>query len=130
MRSSHDNVSIAEQRRSQSNDNASKFSVYQGCGAGTQISGSGSSSGHLNFLVPAPTSRSFWLRLQNNLVQKIRKKHCIICMTRLPHKLSLWIRNPNFRLWLRIWLHHLKDFGSGSSHPKLLWLRIHISAAY
>jgi len=40
----------------------------QGCGAGTQISGCG--SGHLNFLAPVPASRSFWLRLQNNLVQK------------------------------------------------------------
>ena len=38
--------------------------------AGTQSSGSGSSSRHLNFLVPAPTSRSFRfrLRLQNNVV--------------------------------------------------------------
>ena len=45
----------------------------------------------------------------------------IICITRLPHKLSLWIQNPNFRLRLR--LHHLKVFGSGSSHSKLLRLR-------
>ena len=42
---------------------------FLGCGAGTQISG----SGYLNFLAPAPTPKSFWLRLQNNLVQKIRK---------------------------------------------------------
>jgi len=43
----------------------------QGRGAGTQISGSGSGSTHLNFLgpAPAPTSKSFWLRLQNDLVQ-------------------------------------------------------------
>ena len=47
----------------------------QGCGAGTQISGSGSSSGHLIFLAPAPTFWTFWLRfrLQNNLVQKTEK---------------------------------------------------------
>ena len=44
-----------------------------------------------------------------------------ICTTRFPHKLRLWNRNPNFRLWL----HHLKAFGSGSSHPKLLGLRLH-----
>jgi len=73
MRSSHDNFSIVEQRTSQRNDNASKSSSYQGCGAGTQSSGSGSSSGHLNFLASSPTSASFWLRLQNNLVQKIRE---------------------------------------------------------
>jgi len=33
------------------------YSVHQGCGPGTQASGS--SSRHLNFLAPAPTSRSF-----------------------------------------------------------------------
>ena len=120
--------SIVEQRTSQSNDNASGSSVYQGCGGGTQISGSGSTSGHLNFLAPAPTSRSFWLRLQNNLVQNIRKTfYGFICVTRLPHKLSLWIRNPNFRLRL---------------HPKVLapapaiqncfgsGIRFHSPAAY
>ena len=66
----------------------------QGCGAGTQISVSGSSFERLNFLAPSPppvpTSKSFWLRLQNNLVQKIIKKHCIICISRLPHKPSPW----------------------------------------
>jgi len=79
------------------------------------------------FLAPAPTSRSVWLRfrLQNNLVQKIRKKHCIICITRLSHKLSLWIRNPNFRLRF----HHLKVFGSDSRHSKLLQLQLHSPAA-
>ena len=60
---------------------------------------SGSSSGHLNFLASARTSRGLCLRLHNNLVQKIRKKHCIICIIRLPNKLSLWIRNLN--LWPR-----------------------------
>ena len=45
---------------------------YQCCGAGIQISGSGSgfSSGHLNVLAPAPTSKSFWLRLLKDLVEK------------------------------------------------------------
>jgi len=45
-----------------------RCTLCQGCGAGTQISGSGSSSGHLNFFAPAPTSKSFCLRLQNDLV--------------------------------------------------------------
>jgi len=44
----------------------------QGCEAGTQISGSGFGVRyrHLTFLAgaPAPTSKSFWLRLQNYLV--------------------------------------------------------------
>jgi len=88
-----------------------------GCGAGTEISG----SGRLHFLPPAPTSKSFWLRLQNNLVQKVRKKRVIYITTCFTHKLSPWNRNPNFRLRL----HHLKVFGSGSSHPKLLGLRLH-----
>jgi len=34
----------------------------------------GSSSGHLSFLAPAPTFRSFWLRRLNNLVPKIIEK--------------------------------------------------------
>jgi len=46
-------------------------------GAGTQISGSNSSSGHLNFLAPAP----------EQFGPKNRINHCIICTTRLPHKL-------------------------------------------
>ena len=49
---------------SQSNDNACKSSAYHGCGASTQISGS--ISGHLNFLAPAPTSRGFWLPFRDN----------------------------------------------------------------
>jgi len=44
----------------------SLIDINQGCGAGTQISGSGTE--HLNFLAPAPTSRSFWLR-QNNFLR-------------------------------------------------------------
>jgi len=55
-----------------SNSQLYYFCLQQGCGAGTQISGSGFSSGHLNFLTTASTPRSFWLRLQNNLVQKIK----------------------------------------------------------
>jgi len=74
----------------------------------------------LYFLAPAPTSRSFWFRLQNKLFQKIRKKHCIVCITRLPNKLSLWMQNPNFRLRF----HHPKVFGSGSSLAELFWLRL------
>ena len=46
------------------------------------------------------------------------KHHSIICTTRLPHKLCLWNWNPNFRLWL----YHLKVFGSGSNHPTVLRL--------
>jgi len=94
-------------------------SFTQGCGVDIQISGS--SSGLLTFLDPAlpPTSRNFWLRLQNNLVQKI-KKNRNICITCMPQKQYLLNRNLN----LRIRLHNLKIFGSG--HPKLLGLRLHI----
>ena len=47
---------------------------HKGCGVDTQTSDSGSSSGHPNILAPTPTSRSFLLRLENNLVPKNRKK--------------------------------------------------------
>jgi len=100
---------LSNVRTSQSNDNASNSSACQGCGAGTQISDSSFSSGHLIFLAPAP----------EQFGPKNEKKYCIICITRLLHKLYMWNRNPNFRLRL----HHLKVFGSGSSRPKLLRLR-------
>jgi len=83
----------------------------------------------LKFQAPTPNPgiQFFWLRLQilrclalarlqNNLVQK-QKKHCIIFITRLN-------RNPN----LRLRLHHLKFFDSGSSHLKLLGLRLRAPA--
>ena len=92
-----------------------KNRYQQGCGTGSQISGSGSSSGHLNFLVAAPTSTIFDSR--SGTIWS--KKHCIICTKRLPKKLCLFNGNPNFRLL------HLKLFGSGSSHPKLFGLRPH-----
>ena len=56
---------------SQSNDNACKSSAYHGCGASTQISGS--ISGHLNFLAPAPTSRGFWLPFRDNGLKNQKK---------------------------------------------------------
>jgi len=44
------------------------ISLKQGCGTGTQISGSGWR--HLKFLTldPAPTSKNVWLLIQNDLV--------------------------------------------------------------
>ena len=83
------------------------LALSQGCGAGTQISGSGSRSGHLNFLAPA--------------LGRLKTKKHIICTTRLPNKLCLFNGSPNFRLRL----HHLKFLGSGSSHPKLPGFRLH-----
>jgi len=81
----------------------------QGCGADTQISVSGSSFERLHFLAPDP----------EQFGPKNHKKHCIICATRLPHKLSLWNRNPSFMLWL-----HHRGSGSDTCHPKLLWLHL------
>ena len=52
----------------------------QGCGAGTQISGSGSR--HLKFLTPVRFGPQ-------------TKNHCFICTTRLPNKLCLLNGNPN-----------------------------------
>jgi len=75
-------------------------SVNQGCGAGTKILGSGSSSRHLKFLAPIP-KRFGPLETKN---------HCIICTIGLFHKLCLLNGNSNFRLRL----HHSKFFGSHS----------------
>jgi len=86
--------------------------MNQGCGAGTQISGSGSNSKHLNFLTSAPTSKRFWLRLQNDLV-KWNKKLLFYFYNSLHSKLCLVNGNPNFRLWLRI--HHLKFVAPASA---------------
>jgi len=94
-----------------------------------QFPGSGSNFKHLNFLVPAPapTSKRFWLRMQNYLVHDNRKNITEICTTRVPHKLGLWDGSPNFGVRLR--LHQLKVFGSGSGsssdHQKLIELRLH-----
>ena len=61
---------------------------YQGCGAETQILGSGSR--HLKFLAPTPAPEWF--------VQLKTKTHCFICTNHLPSKLCLLNGNPNFRL--------------------------------
>jgi len=67
--SSHLNITDNQGRgknRDHDRDCILPLPVRQGCGAGTDISGS--SSRHLNFLAPAPTSRSFWIRPQNDFV--------------------------------------------------------------
>jgi len=92
---------------------------HQGCGTDTQISGSGSTSGHLIFSAPAPapTSWDFWPGSGSRTIwSKEQRKHDIICINRLDG-------NTNFRLRL----HHPKNFGSGSIHPKLLWPQLHNS---
>ena len=72
-----------------------------------------------NFLVLVPTSWAFWLRLQKNLVQKTGKTFYYLYNV-------LWTGTQKIRL--RLQLHHLKVFGSGSSHSKLLGLRLHSPA--
>jgi len=49
------------------------------------------------------------------------ENRCIIGITHLPAQNRAVQRSPNFRL--RLWLHHFKVFGPGSSHRKLLGLR-------
>ena len=66
----------------------------------TQNLGPNSRSRYLKHLVSAPKSFG----------PLKTEKHCVICTTRLPHKLGLWNRNTNFGLRLQ----HLKIFGSGS----------------
>jgi len=84
--------------------------ILQGCGAGTQISGS--SSWHLKFLTPA-----------SELFGTLKtKNHCIICTVGLLRKLCLLNEKSNFMLRL----HHSNFFGSRSSHPRSL--RLHSSA--
>jgi len=60
-------------------------SGVQGCGA------------VLKFQAPAPTSGSFSLWLQNNLVQKIEKNIVSFVKTRLPHQLSPVKPEPKFQ---------------------------------
>jgi len=125
-----DNFSTVEKRMSQSSDNASKSSSPLRTKVVEPV---------LKFQATAPDIYIFWLWLQHldsrrfgsgsgsrAIWSKISEKKFIICITRLSPKLSLWIRNPNFRLRLQ----HLKVFGSGSCHPKLLQLRLHSPAAY
>ena len=79
-------------------------SLSQGCGAGTQISGSGSSSGHLNFFAPVPTSRSFWLRLQYNLVKKRKETlyymHKNVCPIKYPRGSGTLISGSGSTIWM------------------------------
>jgi len=72
---------------------------------------------------PAPTSRNFWLLLQNDLVHW-QLKTLYSFYNSLAPQIFLVNKNPN----LRHWLHHLEIFGSGSSHPKLFGLRLHSPA--
>jgi len=91
-----------------------KLCIKQGCGTGTRISGSCSSSRHLNFLAPAPISKYFLVLAPERFGPLKTKNHWIICTTRLPNmpnKLCLLNRNPNFRLRF----HHLNSLGSGST---------------
>jgi len=64
--------------------------AWQGCGAGTEISGSGSRKAS-KFLDPA--LRSFWLRFQNDLVHK--KWEQLYYFYNSP---ALWNWNTNFRV--------------------------------
>ena len=61
--------------------------LHQGCGAGAGGQIFGSSSG---------SNKRYWLWLKWVSLLQI-ESHCVICTTRLPHKLGLWNRNPNFR---------------------------------
>ena len=79
----------------------SSMCLLQGCGAGTQISGSVSTSMHLKFLAPTPTSKSFWLRLQNDLVHQ-RLKTIVLFLQLTCSQTRLLNGNSNFRL------HHSK----------------------
>jgi len=85
----------------------------QGCGAWTQISGSGSSSRYLTFCL-----RMQHLDVFGSCSSIIFVK--LACFT----KLYLWNCNRNFKLQL----HPLKSFGSRSSHPRLVGLRFHSPA--
>ena len=95
-----------------------------------KIAGLWSRNSDLRLRLQAP--KCWWLRLQHlevlgsgsRMILSTENWKSLYCYTtRLPHKLGLQIRNQNFSLQLRI--HHLKVFGSGSSHPKFLGLRLH-----
>ena len=101
-----------------------KLCIKQGCGTGTRISGSCSSSRHLNFLAPAPISKYFLVLAPERFGPLKTKNHCITCITRLRHKKCLRNRNQSLRLRPQ----HLKAFGSFSDHPKLFGFRLHSPA--
>ena len=65
--------------------------------ANTQISGSGSR--HLNFFGSGSNIYKFLAPAPKQFGLENKKKTCIICITHLFHKLYLWNRNPNFRIW-------------------------------
>jgi len=65
----------------------------------------------LQFLGSGSNIWKLLARVPEQFGSKYHKKHHSMCITRLPHKLSLWNRNPNFRLRF----HHLKVFGSDST---------------
>jgi len=72
--------------------------VHYNSGSGTQISGSSSSSRHLKFLATdlTPTSKNFWLRLQNDLVNSKLKNIVIFVQLSLYTSLDEVSRNDAF----------------------------------
>jgi len=83
------------------------FNFSQGCGAETQISGSGSSSNLQRFSAPDPERFDPKLKTMVLFVQ-------LAC----PTNYVLLNRNPNFKLRLN----HMKFFGSLRFQPsKIVW---------
>jgi len=70
----------------------------------------------LIFRLRLQASKLFWPQLQHlqvfgSVMIRSIENHSIICTKRLPHKLGMWKRNPNFRFRL----HQLVVFGSDST---------------
>ena len=82
--------------------------------------GLGSNSRHLKFLAPAPTSKSFWLRLKNDLVHSTPKPlnylYNWLATKTMSVEQELKVQAPTPAPLLQM-------FGSGSNHPILLGIR-------
>ena len=125
VRGSFASSSVARRHPLSSDDPPHRARCWtRGCGAGTQIPGSGFSSRHLKFFWPEFLlqdlnvfdfgSRMIWS------IENWKPFHYLYNSLALC-QLGLWHWDSNSRLQL----HHLKLLGSGSKHVKLLGLQIH-----
>jgi len=81
----------------------------QGFEAWTQILGSGSSSRHVYGLAPAPTYRSFWLRIENALANWIIKVIVFFVQLACPTKRFCGTEiYCKFQVQVQLCFHHLK----------------------
>jgi len=106
-------------------------SLYQGCVAGTQISGS--SCRHLKFLPPTPSSEHFLLQLWNDLIYQKLKIIVLFVQIACPTNYVCWtgtrISGSSFTIWNFLTLAPATQncLGSGCGSTALVCILIEIS---